>query len=141
MHGGWLERWCRAPFRVDESGNLVAAAVFALISPGLVMGLVGAAHEIATHRTGFGLFEIVFSAVLFLSSFGIVFGLLLGVPFALAFDRFVAGPRVMFIAGATVSAALVGGLVYGRWWVFAVGAIIQSSVFVALLRIEPPDET
>jgi hypothetical protein len=141
MHGGWLEDWWRTPFRVDESGNLVAAAVFALISPGIVMGLIGAAHEMATRRTGFGLFEIVFSSILFLSSFGIVFGLLLGVPFALAFDRFIAGPRVLFIAGETVFASLVGGLIYGWWWVFAVGAIIQSSVFVALLRIEPPDET
>ncbi len=141
MRGGWLEAWWRTPFRVDESGNLVAATLFALISPGFVLGLIGAAHELATRRTGFGLFEIVFSSVLFLSSFGIVFGLLLGVPFALAFDRFIAGPRILFIAGATTAAALLGGLVYGWWWVFAVGAIIQSSVFVALLRIEPPDET
>ncbi len=141
MRGQTLEGWSRTPFRVDESGNLVPAAIFALLSPGVVIGLVGATHEIATRRTGFGLLEIVFSSILFLSSFGIVFGLLLGVPFALAFDRFLAGPRVVFIAGATVSAALVGGLVYGWWWVFAVGAIIQSSVFVALLRIEPPDET
>jgi len=138
MPGAALEFWWRRPFRFDECGNRLVAAICALQSPGAVLGVIASIHEVLTRATGYSVVEILFGYYVYLSAFGIMFGLLLGVPYVLLYDRFIGGPRLVFIAGATALSAIFGGLIYGWGWVFAVGAIIMSTTFVTLLRLPPP---
>ena len=133
------EDW-RQPFRVDECSNRVGAAALAMVGPGLVLGLVAALHEALTGTTDYSLGEIVFAYFIVSPTFAITFGVLVGIPYVLVWDRFVGGPRWAFVAGATVVGALLGGLVYGWPWSFALGGLLMSAVFVACLRLtdEPP---
>jgi hypothetical protein len=135
--------WLTRPLRVDECSNLVGAAALATVGPGVILGLVAAAHELATGATGYSLGEIVFAYFAYTGTWAITFGVVLGIPYVLAWDRFIGGPRWLFVAGATGFGALVGAIVYGWWWVFALGGLLMSAVFVACLRLpeEPPPTT
>lgn len=111
-----------------------------MVGPGLLLGLAAALHEALTGTTGYSLGEILFAWFIVTPTFAITFGVLAGIPYVLAWDRFVGGPRWAFVAGATVVGALLGGLVYDWWWVFALGGLLMSAAFVACLRLpdEPP---
>lgn len=129
-----LLAWLSQPIRVDECENRAVAAALGAVAAPLVFGLIAAGHELFTGATGLSPVSIALAYPMTLVLHSLAFSVLIGIPYVLIYDRFIAGPRGWFILGATLLATAVGGYLYGWPGLFALASATNASVFAALIR-------
>lgn len=129
-----LLTWLSQPLRVDECENRLAAAGLGAIAAPLVFGVIAAVHELFTGATGLPPLTIALAYPMTLVLHSLAFSVLIGIPYVLIYDRFIAGPRWWFILGASLLATAVGGYLYGWAGLFALASAVNATVFAALIR-------
>lgn len=129
-----LLAWLSQPLRVDECANRLPAAVLGAVAAPVLFGLIAAGHELLTGTTGLSPLTIVIAYPMALVFHSLIFTLLIGTPYVLLYDRFIAGPRWWFILGASLLATGVGGHFFGWPVLFALTSAANATVFAASIR-------
>lgn len=126
--------WLRRPYSPLEGAILFPLSLAALAAP-LLAGLIAIAHELATGATGEPLARILRAYLLYLLPFSIQFSLLLGVPLALFWDRWLLAPRPLFVlAGAFLAAVFAAFVGLGGAWFFAALAGAANTIAYVLAQ-------
>lgn len=129
-----LWEWMSEPLRIDECESRLPAGALGAVAAPVSFGLVAAGHELVTGTTGLSPLTILIAYPMSLALHSVVFTLLIGIPYVMLYDRFLAGPRWWFILGATVAATAVGGGFYGWPGLFALTSLANATVFALVVR-------
>ena len=129
-----LDRWLRIDYRPFDSGQRAKAALLAPIAGPFVVGLFAAAHEWFADATPYSTDEIVIGYTVYGAGFSYLLCAVLGLPYALLFDRWLGMPRIGFLVGAGFIGLCTGWFLLGVFggWIFAASGLVTALTYILL---------